>query len=226
LLSHPTPKKNEQSPVLNLVIDDTTGSGSFSVPTLYTRTTGTVEKHLQLFTVQLNEPSQEFFIQTSMGLLNKIREIHPKTNILRTLSYWNGLQRRRYNDNEYGHTVRGGQLGISKTDALNKHEVIMTLVGKYYNRDWEYDEDFHTELENFVEDALRFHACLNGLDESEVKEAQRKKRGGLRLRSIGDSVAGGSSTSGSRFTNSSTAGSHEDWMGKKVLCKVLEKITR
>ncbi|KAL7479718.1 hypothetical protein ACHAW6_005448 [Cyclotella cf. meneghiniana] len=226
LLSHPTPKKNEQSPVLNLVIDDTTGCGSFSVPTLYTSTTGAVEKHLQLFTVQLNEPSQEFFIQTSMGLLNKIREIHPKTNILRTLSYWNGLQRRRYNDSEYGHTSRGGQLGISKTDSLNKHEVIMTLVGKYYNRDWEYDEDFHTELENFVEDALRFHACLNGLDESEVKEAQRKKRGGLRLKSIGDSVAGGSSTSGSRFTNSSTAGSHEDWMGKKVLCKVLEKISR
>ncbi|KAL3803400.1 hypothetical protein HJC23_009364 [Cyclotella cryptica] len=226
LLSHPAPKKSEQAPVLNLVIDDTTGCGSFSVPTLYASITGSVEKHLQLFTVQLNEPSQEFFIQTSMGLLNKIREIHPKTNILRTLSYWNGLQRRRYNDGEHSHTTKGGQLGISKTDSLNKHEVIMTLVGKYYNRDWEYDEDFHTELENFVEDALRFHACLNGLDESEVKEAQRKKRGGLRLRSIGDSVAGGSATSGSKFANSPMSGSHEDWMGKKVLCRVLEKITR
>jgi hypothetical protein len=100
----------------------------------------------------------------------------------------------------------------------------MTLVGKYHNRDWEYDADFHTELENFVEDALRFHACLNGLDENEVQEAQRKKKG-LRLGHLGGSVTGGSQLSGTRFGNTSTSGSHEDWMGKKVLCKVLEKIT-
>lgn len=225
LLSNPVSNSNDgdDTPVLNLVIDDTTGCGSFTVPTLYASITGSVEKHLQLFTVQLNEPSREFFIQTSMGLLHKIREIHPKTNILRTLSYWNGLQKRRYQNTE-GHHRGGGQLGISKADSQNKHEVIMTLVGKYHNRDWEYDADFHTELENFVEDALRFHACLNGLDENEVQEAQRKKKG-LRLGHLGGSVTGGSQLSGTRFGNTSASGSHEDWMGKKVLCKVLEKIT-
>lgn len=220
LLSNPVSNDKDETPVLNLVIDDTTGCGSFTVPTLCSSTTGSVEKHLQLFTVQLNEPSREFFIQTSMGYLHKIREIHPKTNILRTLSYWNSLQKRRYHDSE-GRPRGGGQLGISKADSNNKHEVIMTLVGKYYNRDWEYDEGFHIELENFVEDALRFHACLNGLDESEVQEAQKKKKG-MRLGSIGGSVTGGSHLSGSRQASSA---SHEDWMGKKVLCKVLEKIT-
>jgi hypothetical protein len=220
LLSHPAPKDSKaEAPVLNLVIDDTTGCGSFVVPTLYETVGGTLEKHMQVFSVQLNEPTQEFFIQTSMGLLNRIREIHPKTNILRTLSYWNDLQRRRFCDREHSHMSKGGQLGISKTDSLNKHEVIMTLVGKYHNRSWEYDEGFHSVLENFVEDALRFHACLNGLDESEAQEAQRKykKKGGLRMKSDGSSM------SGSRHTNGSH---HEDWMGKKVLCRVLEKITR
>ena len=220
LLSNPATSGDEETPVLNLVIDDTTGCGSFTVPTLYSSITGSVEKHLQLFTVQLNEPSREFFIQTSMGHLHKIREIHPKTNILRTLTYWNGLQKRRYYDSE-GHPLGGGQLGISKDDSSNKHEVIMTLVGKYYNRDWENDEDFHIELENFVEDALRFHACLNGLDENEVQEAQKKKKRGKILGSIGSVT--GSHMSGSR--QNSTSASHEDWMGKKVLCKVLEKIT-
>lgn len=222
LLSNPVSSESEEIPVLNLVIDDTTGCGSFTVPTLYSGITGSVEKHLQLFTVQLNEPSREFFIQTSMGHLHKIREIHPKTNILRTLSYWNGLQKRRFHDGE-GNPRRGGQLGISKADSHNKHEVIMTLVGKYHDRDWEYDRDFHTELEKFVEDALRFHACLNGLDKNEVQEAQRKKKG-IRLGSIGGSVTGGSHLSGSRNA-SANSHSHEDWMGKKVLCKVLEKIT-
>ena len=222
LLSNPISSESEETPVLNLVIDDTTGCGSFSVQTLYASITGSMEKHLQLFTVQLNEPSREFFIRTSMGHLHKIREIHPKTNILRTLSYWNGLQKRRYQYPD-GHPRAGGQLGISKADSSNKHEVIMTLVGKYHNRDWEYDDDFHIELENFVDDALRFHACLNGLDESEVQEAQRKKKG-MRLGNIGGSVTG-SHMSGSRFGNASHSGSQEDWMGKKVLCKVLEKIT-
>lgn len=222
LLSNPVSSDIEETPVLNLVIDDTTGCGSFSVQTLHASITGCMEKHLQLFTVQLNEPSREFFIRTSMGHLHKIREIHPKTNILRTLSYWNGLQKRRYQYPD-GHPRAGGQLGISKADSSNKHEVIMTLVGKYHNRDWEYDDDFHTELENFVDDALRFHACLNGLDESEVQEAQRKKKG-MRLGNIGGSVTG-SHMSGSRFGNASHDGSQEDWMGKKVLCKVLEKIT-
>jgi hypothetical protein len=224
LLSNPLSSSSEEVPVLNLVIDDTTGCGSFTVPTLYSSITGSVEKHLQLFTVQLNEPSREFFIQTSMGHLHKIREIHPNTNILRTLSYWNGLQKRRFHDGE-SNPRRGGQLGISKADSHNKHEVIMTLVGKYHNRDWEYDDDFHTELEKFVEDALRFHACLNGLDKNEVQDAQKKKKG-MRLGSIGGSVTGGSHLSGSRFVNASAnSHSHEDWMGKKVLCKVLEKIT-
>lgn len=217
LLSNPVSSISDESP--NLFIED--GSGSFSIPTLYTNASGSTETHMQLFTVQLNEPSREFFIQTSMGHLHKIREIHPKTNILRTLSYWNSLQKRRHHNMD-GQTRGGGQLGISRTDCNNKQEVIMTLVGKYHNRDWEYDEDFHIVLEKFVEDALRFHACLNGPDHNEANEVQRKKKG-MRLGSLG-----GSSTSGShsKFGNSASPnGSNEEWVGKKVWGKVMEKIT-
>ena len=219
LLSNPASSNSDENPVLNLIIED--GSGSFTVPTLYTNASGFTETCMQLFTVQLNEPSREFFIQTSMGYLHEIREIHPKTNILRTLSYWNSLQKRRHHNLD-GQSRGGGQLGISRAESNSKQEVIMTLVGKYRNRDWEYDDDFHIILEKFVEDALRFHACLNGLDHNEANEAQRKKKG-MRLGSLG-----GSSTSGSHSNvgySSPPNGSNEEWVGKKVWGKVMEKIT-
>lgn len=95
-----------------------------------------------------------------MGRLDKIREIHPGMNILRTLSYWNNLQKRRYANNP-NEMARGGQLGIVNKSMRTKL-VMMTLVGEYSHRAWEYDDIFQRELERFVEDALQFHLCLNG----------------------------------------------------------------
>jgi hypothetical protein len=123
-----------------------------------------------------------------MGPLDKIRELHPGVNILRTLSTWNELQkqRRQYyncdedegsrrrrgggggNDEEVEEMeVKGGQLVISpeqtKSGGRTKTTdmVMMTLMGTYQCRAWEHDSHFQRELERFVEDALQFQLCLN-----------------------------------------------------------------
>ena len=114
--------------------------------------------------MQIDEPTQRYVIHTSMGQLNKIRETHPQTNILRTLSHWNDLQNMRYAS--FG--GKGGRLGIvnDPNAKANKHQqvVVMTLVGEYAHREWEHDERFRRELERFVEDALQFYDCLNGTE--------------------------------------------------------------
>jgi len=125
-----------------------------------------------------------------MGRLDKIRDIHPGMNILRTLSYWNTLQKKRYNTNNNnpgassdnfffdnnssssfnnnnnsidGMIVHGGQLGIVPKNHGRTNLIMMTLMGEYSHKcDWEYDAHFSFELERFVEDALQFHLCLNG----------------------------------------------------------------
>jgi len=156
----PTPGANE----INLVIDEH-GHGSFTCSN-------------KQFDIQIVESTRRYVIRTQMGKLSKIREIHPQTNILRTLSYWNDLQKKRYSRD--GHGI-GGQLAI---DSQNKNQVIMTLMGEYSRAQWEYDERFQRELERFVEDALQFHMCLNGETEEDVangkgkKKASRKKKGG------------------------------------------------
>jgi hypothetical protein len=129
------------------------------------------------FQIQIDEPSQRFLIHSSMGRLDKIRELHPGMNILRTLSHWNELQkrpRRLYvgalsDAAEATAVVRGGVLGIAPEQIKNSRGrttkadmVKMTLMGEYANRTWENDIVLQKELERFVEDALQFHMCLNG----------------------------------------------------------------
>lgn len=129
------------------------------------------------FKVQIDEPSQRFMIHSSMGRLDKIRELHPGMNILRTLSRWNELQRRQRRlhigetDDGIDTTaiIRGGVLGIanelttnSRGRTIKADMVTMTLMGGYAQRTWENDILFQKELERFVEDALQFHLCLSG----------------------------------------------------------------
>eukprot|EP01082_Thalassiosira_pseudonana_P006624 g5756.t1 g5756 contig20:97032-100080(+) len=227
LLSHPTNGKQKLKNEINLVIDDTTGHGSFDMPVL--NSAGGKNSSNQLhFSVQIDETSQNYIIQTSMGLLSKIRDIHPQTNILRTLSYWNGLQKCRYGGTDSHHGSNGGQLAIankSSGGAPNKNEVIMTLVGTYHNKEWEYDERFQRELERFVEDALRFHACLNGHgDPSDGGGTAGSAEGssGSRKKKFGGS---GSSAGGTASSKGHSANGSEDWKGKTVLSKVLQKIS-
>ncbi len=129
------------------------------------------------FKVQIDEPSQRFMIHSSMGRLDKIRELHPGMNILRTLSRWNELQKRprRLHIGETDDTIdstaiiRGGALGIAEEQTTNSRGrtikadmVTMTLMGGYAHKAWENDILFQMELERFVEDALQFHLCLSG----------------------------------------------------------------
>jgi hypothetical protein len=129
------------------------------------------------FKVQIDEPSQRFVIHSSMGRLDKIRELHPGMNILRTLSRWNELQKRPRRlhigetDDAIDSTaiIHGGVLGIANEQTTNSRGrtikadmVTMTLMGGYAQRTWENDILFQKELERFVEDALQFHLCLSG----------------------------------------------------------------
>jgi hypothetical protein len=158
---------------INLVIDSE-GHGTFHIATKGLNNTNTTSSNIfesksskksssqtqyLTFDIQIDESSQRYLIHTSMGRLDKIRTIHPGMNILRTLSYWNGLQKRRYGLNPT-EVVKGGQLGIVSKNRTDL--VMMTLMGEYSHRAWEYDEVFQRELERFGEDALQFHLCLNG----------------------------------------------------------------
>ena len=160
---------------INLVIDSN-GHGQFHISAEDAKTTLT-------FDIQIDESTHRYLIHTSMGRLDKIRDIHPGMNILRTLTHWNALQKKRYRSSsgnngsgseDHNNNVRGGQLGIvpsnkssgvgyGHTSRSSTHNLIMmTLMGEYNNIDWEYDGIFSLELERFVEDALQFHLCLNG----------------------------------------------------------------
>merc|ERR1711933_84701 len=82
-------------------------------------------------------------------------------NILRTLSHWNDVQKKRYGDNP-SEVMEGGQLKIiPHSNNWKKDKVILTLTGHYSNSNWEQDNSFQMELERFVEDALQFHVRLN-----------------------------------------------------------------
>lgn len=174
-MSHPPPRSpSSAGNEINLVIDSA-GHGTFHIATKNNAANATEktatkpfasskknqpQTHLT-FDIQIDESSQRYLIHTSMGRLDKIRDIHPGMNILRTLSYWNGLQKKRYGNNPT-EVVKGGQLGIVAGKNARTNLVMMTLMGEYSHRAWEYDEVFQRELERFVEDALQFHQCLNG----------------------------------------------------------------
>ncbi len=174
-----SPIASQDPPVsrsINLVIDSE-GHGTFHIATrgLAPRKSsgmtpafpGRSKKSCQdrlAFDVQIDEATRRYLIHTSMGRLDRIRAVHPGMNILRTLSYWNGLQRRRYGDNPT-EVVKGGTLGIASRNRSDT--VMMTLTSEYGHRAWERDEVFQRELERFVEDALQFHLCLNGDDDGD-----------------------------------------------------------
>ncbi|KAL7542683.1 hypothetical protein ACHAWF_010823 [Thalassiosira exigua] len=146
---------------INLVIDSG-GHGSFQIAARTTTNNNAKpakngkhapSSHLT-FDIQIDEPSRRYLIHCDMGRLESIRSLHPGMNILRTLSYWNDLQRRRHGPSS------GGRLGV--VSKGRNSVVAMTLVGEYKRRAWEEDASFRGELERFVEDALQFHLCLNG----------------------------------------------------------------
>lgn len=151
---------------INLVIDST-GRGSFHIATKSPSSSTDDDRSHLVFDIQIDEPSQKYLIHMCMGRLDKIRVIHPGMNILRTLSYWNGLQKKRYSgpDSHSGENIRGGQLGIVAKSKRNM--VMMTLMGDYVERQWEHDATFQLELERFVEDAQQFHMCLNSDSQNE-----------------------------------------------------------
>ena len=159
---------------INLVIDEE-GHGTFTIASKgLTSTTassssgffdGKFKKNPSssnlTFDIVMDESSQRYLITSSMGLLDKIRTIHLGMNILRTLSHWNDLQKRRYEENP-SEVIEGGQLKIiPHSNNWKKDKVILTLTGDYSHRKWEQDNVFQMELERFVEDALQFHLCLN-----------------------------------------------------------------
>jgi hypothetical protein len=166
--------QQQQQHQISLVID-ANGHGQFHVKSS-SSPSSSMPSHLT-FQVQIDEPSKRFLIHSSMGRLDKLRDLHPGMNILRTLSHWNELQKRPrrlivgdHNDStEATVIIRGGVLGIaleqikSSRGRTTKVDMVkMTLMGEYTHRTWENDIVFQKELERFVEDALQFHLCLNG----------------------------------------------------------------
>ena len=87
------------------------------------------------FQVQIDESSKRFLIHSSMGRLDKLRELHPGMNILRTLSHWNELQKRPRRLNVGDHNdateatviVRGGVLGIAPEQIEAQNQFLHQL---------------------------------------------------------------------------------------------------
>jgi len=196
--------KNE----INLLIDSN-GRGQFHISTknynhddttnnTTSNSDGSSTSNTQLtFDIQIDESSRRYLIHTSMGQLDKIREIHSNMNILRTLSHWNTVQK---NNHEYEFV---GQLGIVPKNNGKTNLIMMTLMGEYtMSSNWENDGKFSSELERFVEDALQFHLCLNGLDNSASTAAtdnsgrRRDDRGGDGISMNDDTYASGSKIRG------------------------------
>lgn len=155
-------QRQQQKHQINLIID-ANGHGQFHI-----KSSSSTPSQLT-FKVQIDEASRRFLIHSSMGRLDKIRELHPGMNILRTLSHWNELQKRSRRLKVGDPDIRGGMLGIAPEQIKNSRGrttkadmVKMTLMGEYAQHAWENDVVFQKELERFVEDALQFNFCLNG----------------------------------------------------------------
>ena len=207
---------------INLVINST-GHGTFCIATKGTHDTSAKSRRSQkrcdlptnlTFNIQIDESSRRYLIHASMGRLDRIRDIHPGMNILLRLSYWNGLQRKRYGGN--GRAARGGQLGIVARGRANL--VMMMLAGEYGCRAWERDGRFQGELERFVEDALQFHLCLNGDKGAGGEAAGMEDGGGSHKASDGASDNAGKKGSAEKAEPALRRGRG------KLLGKVLQKI--
>eukprot|EP00984_Skeletonema_dohrnii_P026579 scaffold15922_cov104-Skeletonema_dohrnii-CCMP3373.AAC.10 len=193
--NHTKSKKKKNS--IDLTIDDN-GQGTFQVVTSSSSTT-TTSTPLQ-FDIQIDEANSSYLIQTSLGLLHHIREVHsPNTNILRTLTYWN--QHFERDEVELGY--HRGELGIvsmsskdtkgvvpvpdgvkakSSTFSNSQDVVLMILTGSYHGgkaSSFEKDDVFIKELELFVTDSLWCYLRLHGLmEESSQQQQDQDEEGG------------------------------------------------
>mmetsp|Transcript_30849 Transcript_30849/g.52731 ORF Transcript_30849/g.52731 Transcript_30849/m.52731 type:complete len:625 (+) Transcript_30849:56-1930(+) len=182
--NHSKSKKKKNS--IDLTIDDN-GQGTFQVVTSSSSTTTSTP--LQ-FDIQIDEVNSSYLIQTSLGLLHHIREVHsPNTNILRTLTYWN--QNFERDEVELGY--HRGELGIvsmsskdtkvvpvpdgvkakSSTFSNSQDVVLMILTGSYHGgkaSSFEKDDVFIKELELFVTDSLWCYLRLHGLMEESSQQ--------------------------------------------------------
>lgn len=106
--------------------------------------------------------------------------------------------------------VKGGQLGIVAKNRTNL--VMMTLMGEYSHRAWEYDDVFQRELERFVEDALQFHLCLNGDTNSTSKDGgkdgDQQKSSSIFFGSSSSAPGGGGGTAKGSATSGGGGGSN------------------
>mmetsp|Transcript_21869 Transcript_21869/g.43819 ORF Transcript_21869/g.43819 Transcript_21869/m.43819 type:complete len:623 (+) Transcript_21869:117-1985(+) len=181
--NHTKSKKKKNS--IDLTIDDN-GQGTFQVVTSSSSTNSTP---LQ-FDIQIDEVNSSYLIQTSLGLLHHIREVHsPNTNILRTLTHWN--QNFERDEVELGY--HRGELGIvsmsskdtkvvpvpdgvkakSSTFSNSQDVVLMILTGSYHGgkaSSFEKDDVFIKELELFVTDSLWCYLRLHGLMEESSQQ--------------------------------------------------------
>ena len=182
--NHTTKNKNKKKKnSIDLTIDNN-GQGTFQV------VTSSSTQPLQL-DIQIDEDQSSYLIQTSLGLLHQIREVHsPNTNILRTLTYWNSYFERQevelgYHRGELGIVSTkpremkqsvpkvpgggGGGGGVRVKPTFAKQEVVlMTLTGGYHAgkaSSFEMDDVFIKELELFVTDSLWCYLRLHGLKE-------------------------------------------------------------
>ena len=201
-VTNPCHQQDQRHQQINLEIDDK-GKGQFHIATKewnkHSSTSSSSPKssmssHLT-FHVQMDESSQRYVIHSSLGRLDKIRNRHPGMNILRTLSHWNELLKKsrplsddvvKDGSSSTAVCVRGGQLGITSEQIKNsrgrmiKADMIkMTLIGEYSHRTWENDALFQMELERFVEEALQFHLCLNGISGGEDVDQICQVDGGI-----------------------------------------------
>mmetsp|Transcript_12705 Transcript_12705/g.19654 ORF Transcript_12705/g.19654 Transcript_12705/m.19654 type:complete len:629 (+) Transcript_12705:117-2003(+) len=182
--NHTKSKKKKNS--IDLTIDNN-GQGTFQVVTSSSTTNSTP---LQ-FDIQIDEVNSSYLIQTSLGLLHHIREVHsPNTNILRTLTHWN--QNFERDEVELGY--HRGELGIvsmsskdtkgvvpvpdgvkakSSTFSNSQDVVLMILTGSYHGgkaSSFEKDDVFIKELELFVTDSLWCYLRLHGLMEESSQQ--------------------------------------------------------
>lgn len=179
------PEKNNS---IDLQID-ANGQASFQVTPLLldsSRSSPTTTNAPLQFDIQIDEAASTYLIQTSLGLLHQVRELHTHSNtdILRTLSHWNKFHERKQLQMGY----KRGTLGIRVHPRFKKQNVVlMTLSGTFKKKkktttsqrpggsttgsSFENDEQFIKELEFFVTDSLWWYLRLYGLiDEDELQK--------------------------------------------------------
>jgi hypothetical protein len=248
---HHHPEKNNS---IDLQID-ANGQGSFQVTPLLlaanssssssSRSSPTTTNAPLQFDIQIDEVASTYLIQTSLGLLHQVRELHThsNTNILRTLSHWNKFHERKQLQLGYkrgtlgiGSTSRRGESRFKKQDV-----VLMTLSGTFKKKkkttntttqrpgstgsSFENDEQFIKELEFFVTDSLWCYLRLHGLIDED--EHQKLKNGSSQEEDDCDdhadnNVIGNSKSSSKRdlradFKNSSRK-------SERVLSRVFKKV--